>query len=168
MMKADLLASNISGGEMSFQIRCSAIGEGEPIPKRYTGDGENISPALFWTDVPEETHCFVLIVDDPDAPNRTFTHWILFNIPANCRSLDEGVPAASTLVDDSREGTNDFGDIGYGGPAPPPGKPHRYYFKLHALDERLELDPGASRQDVFEAMQGHILEEAQLMGTYGR
>lgn len=137
------------------------------IPFKYTCDGENHSPPLQWQDPPAGTKSFALIVSDPDAPNGTFTHWILYNLPANLRQLPESISTQEMLSDGSRQGKNDFEQIGFGGPCPPNGT-HRYFFKLHALDELLDVAPGASKEDVLQAMKGHVLDTAELMGLYGR
>jgi Raf kinase inhibitor-like YbhB/YbcL family protein len=152
---------------MSITIKSSAFKEGEPIPKKYTCDGEDLSPELSWNGAPEETKTYALINDDPDAPGKTWVHWVLFNIPGSTTSLPENIPADKELTDGSRQGTNDFRKIGYGGPCPPGGT-HRYYFKLYALDTELTLKPGALKQELLAAMKGHILDEGQLMGTYSR
>ena len=154
------------GGTM--QLSSSAFREGEKIPVRYTGDGDDRSPPLAWPDPPEGTASFAVICDDPDAPGRIWVHWVFFNISPDRRGLDEGIPSEGTLGDRSRHGKNDFGNLGYGGPAPPRGKPHRYYFKLYALDTMLSLQPGAIKDDLLKAMKGHILAEGQLMGKYQR
>jgi Raf kinase inhibitor-like YbhB/YbcL family protein len=153
---------------MAFELTSSAFREGESIPRQYTGDGRNLSPPLQWSDPPANTSSLALICEDPDAPRGTFTHWVIFNVPAKSRELKEGIPPEATLPDGTVQGKNDFGKIGYGGPAPPPGKPHRYFFKLYALDRVLELRPGATRSQLLAAMKGHVLDEAQLMGIYGR
>ncbi len=140
-----------------------AFDEGAAIPKKFTGDGMDVSPPLNWTDAPRETRSFALICDDPDAPRGTWVHWVLFNIPADAASLGEGGRAEG-----ARQGKNDFGKLGYGGPAPPRGKPHRYYFKLYALDTTLTLPEGSTKQHVEGAIKGHVVADAQLMGTYGR
>ncbi len=149
-------------------LTSTAFQEGQPIPVRYTADGEDVSPPLTWTDVPSGTQSLALICEDPDAPRGTWTHWVLFNLLPSAQALEEEVPPQETLPDGSIQGTNDFKRLGYGGPSPPPGQPHRYFFKLFALDTTLRLSPGASRQQVLAALQGHILAEGQLMGTYGR
>lgn len=149
---------------MAFELTSTAFQEGQTIPKQYTGDGRNTAPPLKWTEPPGGTRSFALICEDPDAPRGTFTHWIAFNLPVEQRELSEG----GTLSGGASLGANDFGNVGYGGPAPPPGKPHRYFFKLYALDNALDLPAGAKREDLLAAMKGHILAEAQLMGTYGR
>jgi Raf kinase inhibitor-like YbhB/YbcL family protein len=153
---------------MTLELSSSAFHEGKPIPERYTGDGKDISPPLQWTDPPVGTKCFALIADDPDAPRGTWVHWVLFNLPPETRSLVEGVPKKETLANGAQHGTTDFGGVGYGGPAPPKGKPHRYFFKLYALDDVLKLPAGATKADVETAMKGHVLAEAQVMGTYQR
>ncbi len=152
---------------MSITIKSSAFNEGEPIPKKFTCDGEDISPELSWDGTPEGTKTFALINDDPDAPGKTWVHWVIFNIPGSATSLPENMPTDKELSDGSRQGTNDFRKIGYGGPCPPGGT-HRYYFKLYALDTELTLKPGALKQELLAAMKGHILDEGQLMGTYAR
>ena len=151
-----------------MKVVSGAFQEGKPIPKRHTGDDKDLSPLLKWTDPPAGTRSFALIADDPDAPRGTWVHWVVFNLPPDARGLDEGIPKKDTLPNGAIQGTTDFGSVGYGGPAPPKGKPHRYYFKLYALDEMLKLPAGAKKADVEAAMKGHILAEAQVMGTYQR
>jgi Raf kinase inhibitor-like YbhB/YbcL family protein len=153
---------------MKIELSSTAFREGEAIPKAYTGDGKDLSPPLRWSDPPQGTRTFALICDDPDAPRGTWVHWVLFNLPADRRELAEGVPAQEVLDGGAKQGKNDFGNIGYGGPAPPKGKPHRYFFKLYALDTPLDLAPGATKAQLVAAMQGHVLAEGQLMGRYGR
>jgi Raf kinase inhibitor-like YbhB/YbcL family protein len=153
---------------MSIELTSPAFGEGEPIPKQYTGDGKDVSPALRWSGVPDGSRSFALVCEDPDAPRGTWVHWVLFNLPAEARELAEGVPPRESLENGARQGKNDFGKIGYGGPAPPRGKPHRYFFKLHALDANLDLKAGATRNQLLDAMKGHVLAEGQLVGKYGR
>jgi Raf kinase inhibitor-like YbhB/YbcL family protein len=160
---------NSQGGfAMAMQLTSTAFQEGQAIPKQYTGDGKNVSPPLRWTDPPAGTQAFALITDDPDAPRKVWVHWVLFNLPATTRELSEEVPPEETLPGGAAQGKNDFGRISYGGPAPPPGKPHRYFFKLYALDAPLSLRPGATKEELLAAMKGHTLAEAQLMGTYSR
>lgn len=155
------------GGAVSFSVKTAAFSEGAAIPKKYTCDGSDISPALEWSGVPAATKTLALIADDPDAPIGTWTHWIAWNISPD-RSLPEGVQKTETLPDGTWQGKNDFRRIGYGGPCPPAGKAHRYFFKLYALDTKLELKPGASRSELESSMKSHVLAEVQLMGTYGR
>jgi len=153
---------------MKIDLTSTAFREGETIPKEYTGDGRNVSPTLKWSDPPDPTKSFALICDDPDAPRGTWVHWVLFNIPAGQRQLDEAVATQESLAGGIKQGKNDFGKIGYGGPAPPRGKPHRYFFKLYALDTLLDLAAGATKSQLLEAMKGHVLAEGQIMGLYGR
>ncbi|UCB44227.1 MAG: YbhB/YbcL family Raf kinase inhibitor-like protein [Dehalococcoidales bacterium] len=144
----------------------TAFSEGENIPIRYSCDGEDISPQLTWDNVPAGTQSFVLIMDDPDAPGGVFTHWVLFNLPADARQLPEAVPTEQELDNGARHGINDFGEISYGGPCPPFGQSHRYQFTLYSLDTTLDLPAGASKQQVINAMQGHILDSVTLTGLY--
>ena len=153
---------------MSIKLTSTAFQAGATIPKEYTGDGADQSPALSWSEPPKETQSFALICDDPDAPRGTWVHWVLFNLPAQTRQLEQGVPTTDTLASGAKHGKNDFGNVGYGGPAPPKGKPHRYFFRLYALDANLDLPAGASKAQLETAMKGHILAEGQLMGKYGR
>lgn len=153
---------------MSIQLTSSAFTEGSAIPAKYTCDGQDVSPPLKLSSVPAGAKSIALICDDPDAPVGTWVHWVLYNIPATATDLPEGVPTREAVLDGAKQGLNDFRRVGYGGPCPPPGKPHRYYFKLYALDIELSLKPRATKKDVVGAMQGHILAEGQLMGTYKR
>jgi Raf kinase inhibitor-like YbhB/YbcL family protein len=152
-----------------MEVTSTAFQENGTIPKQHTGDGKDISPPLRWSGAPGNTQSFALICDDPDAPRKDpWVHWVLFNLPADTHELAEGGPASETLTAGAKQGKNDFGKVGYGGPAPPPGKPHRYYFKLYALDTMLNLKEGSSKQQLEQAMKGHILASGQLMGKYGR
>jgi Raf kinase inhibitor-like YbhB/YbcL family protein len=143
-----------------LEIRSDAFDEGGAIPRRYTCDAENVSPPLSFSAAPEGTLSLALIVDDPDAPVGTFTHWLAWGIAPDAAGLGEGQPAP-------REGTNGFGTAGYAGPCPPRGR-HRYFFRLNALDAELDLEPGADRDALEGALDGHVLETAELMGTYER
>ncbi len=154
-------------GGVTMELKSSAFGYGQPIPTRYTCDGEDISPPLEWTDPPAGTRSFALIMDDPDAPVGVWDHWVLFNIPPETRFLPEGVPPDPDLAQGGRHGRNSWKRLGYGGPCPPGGT-HRYFFRLYALDTVLDLSSGATRKDVLRAMGGHILAQAELMGTYRR
>jgi Raf kinase inhibitor-like YbhB/YbcL family protein len=144
----------------------------DPIPREYTCEGEDVSPALEWAHVPDGAESLVLIVDDPDAPGQTFTHWVLFNLPGDATGLPRDVTVDAEFSDrvpSPQEGANDFGDVGYGGPCPPPGDgAHRYFFRLYALDTTLDLDRDASKAQVNDAMNGHVLDETDLVGTYER
>jgi Raf kinase inhibitor-like YbhB/YbcL family protein len=151
-----------------MKLQSTAFADGSPIPKKHTADGADVSPPLTWSEVPAGTQAFALICDDPDAPRGTWVHWVLYNLPADTTSLPEKMPAAKTLPNGAKHGANDFKKPGYGGPSPPPGKPHRYYFKLYALDAPLQLAEGATKAQVEQAMTGHILQQAQWMGTYVR
>jgi len=150
-----------------FELTSSAFAHEEPIPVKYSCDGENISPPLAWSDPPEGTQSFVLINDDPDAPVGVWIHWVLYNIPGDSRGLNEAIPAQEELGDGSQHGENSWGRRDYGGPCPPSGT-HRYFFKLYALDIVLELGAGADKETLLDAMEGHVLAEAELMGTFER
>ncbi len=154
------------GGQDSFTLTSTAFEEGAPIPTRHACDGENLSPALTWTDPPTGTKSFALIMDDPDAPMGTWDHWLLFDLDPALRKLEEA--AGNDPDSESFQGTaggNSWNVLRYGGPCPPGGV-HRYFFKFYALDTLLELEPGVDKATLFEAMKDHILAEAQLMGTY--
>jgi len=155
------------GRKMEIKITSSAFEDGALIPAKYTCDGEDVSPPLQWEAVPEGTKSIALISDDPDAPVGTWIHWVLYNLPAEVKELAEAVPADETLPGGARQGTTDFGRIGYGGPCPPSGT-HRYFFKIYALDTDVDLPRGADKSELREAMQGHILGEGRLMGKYAR
>jgi Raf kinase inhibitor-like YbhB/YbcL family protein len=152
---------------MGFILSSTAFAEGEPIPQKYSCDGEDISPPMKWTDPPESTMSFALIADDPDAPVGTWVHWVLYNLPADTRSLPEAFPSDADVSDGSMNGENSWGQLGYGGPCPPSGT-HRYFFKLYALDLNLDMAAGATKDELLQAMEGHILAETELMGTYSR
>ena len=153
---------------MAFSITSTAFPNGGNIPRKFTCDGADASPELSWTAPPSGTQSFALIADDPDAPVGNWTHWVLYDLPAGTASLPEDVPKSEELPNGARQGRNDFRRIGYGGPCPPPGKPHRYFFRLYALNSKLNLKPGATKADVEKAIEGHVLVKAELMGKYGR
>jgi Raf kinase inhibitor-like YbhB/YbcL family protein len=145
-----------------MELTSSAFAGGQPIPQRHSCEGEDLSPPLSWTGVPEGAASLALIVDDPDAPRGTFTHWLGWGLDPVVGGLEEGEAAPE-------EGRNDFGVTGYRGPCPPPGHgPHRYFFRLHALADELELEPGAGRADLEQALAGRSVSVAELMGTYER
>jgi len=152
---------------MPFELTSTTFAPGEPIPRQYTCDGDDISPPLQWNDPHEGAQSFALICDDPDAPGGTWVHWVLYNLPAGTRGLPEAVPPDGDLPDGGRHGKNSWRRLGYGGPCPPSGT-HRYFFKLYALDTVLDLDAGASKEQLLQALEGHILAQAELMGTYTR
>jgi Raf kinase inhibitor-like YbhB/YbcL family protein len=156
------------GRAMSFALKSTAFAHEGEIPRRYTCDGTDLSPALSWVGVLAGTQSLALIADDPDAPEGTWTHWTLWNVSAKATVLPEGIPQVETLDNGARQGRNDFKRVGYGGPCPPPGKPHRYFFRLYALDTRLDLKAGASRNELDSAMKGRVLSQTELMGTYRR
>lgn len=153
---------------MTLKLTSPAFSEGATIPKQFTCDGTDLSPALAWNGAPEKTQSFTLIADDPDAPAGTWVHWVLYDLPADANQLSEGVPKEERLPNGARQGRNDFRRIGYGGPCPPLGPAHRYFFKLYALDAKLNLKAGASKAEVEKAMSGRILAQASLMGKYKR
>ena len=153
---------------MPFALTTPAFTPGGEIPRKFTCQGADVSPALAWADFPAGAQSFALIVDDPDAPVGTWVHWVAYDLPAGARALPEGVPKAADLPGGGRQGVNDFGKLGYGGPCPPAGNPHRYFFKLYALKAKLNLEPGAGKKDVVQAMHGQVLGEVQLVGKYKR
>ncbi len=153
--------------ESDFNLTSSAFLQGDPIPVSYSCDGENTSPRLTWTNPPDNARSFALIFDDPDAPCSTWVHWVLFNLPTETRSLPEAVGPDPTLANGAVHGSNSWNSIGYGGQCPPGGE-HRYFFKLYALDSVLDLEVGATKEQLLEAMEDHIVAEAELMGTYSR
>jgi Raf kinase inhibitor-like YbhB/YbcL family protein len=155
---------------MTLTLTSPAFLDSTTIPPEHTCDGPDRSPPLFWSGVPANATAFALIVDDPDAPTGAWVHWVLYNLPATYSALPENLPKAELLkqLGGALQGQNDFRRIGYGGPCPPPGKPHRYFFRLYALDATVALRAGATKADVESAMHGHILTTAQLMGTYAR
>jgi Raf kinase inhibitor-like YbhB/YbcL family protein len=152
---------------MALSISSPAFRDGDEIPVKYTCDGSNTSPALLWSGAPPGTKTFALICDDPDAPNRTFVHWVLYNLPATRSTIDEGVPPKGELDEGVLQGLNSARRVGYMGPCPPSGR-HRYYFKLYALDKSLALTGSPTKEELQTAMKKHIIAESQLMGTYAR
>jgi len=157
----------VGGKKMEIQVTSSAFEEGGLIPPEYTCDGTDISPPLQWDAVPEGTKSIALISDDPDAPMGTWVHWVIFGLPADTRELAENIPPDETLPNGAKQGTSDFGKIGYGGPCPPSGT-HRYFFKIYALDTEVDLSAGAKKRELLKAMEGHILGQGQLIGKYKR
>lgn len=156
------------GLAMALVISSSSFAPGGDIPKKHTCDAADVSPQLAWSGAPAGTRSFALIVDDPDAPVGTWVHWVYYDLPGTATGLAENVSKVDEPPTGGRQGRNDFRKVGYGGPCPPPGKPHRYFFKLYALDRTLDLKAGASKKDVEQAMKGHILAQAELVGKYGR
>ena len=153
--------------EASMNLTSSAFSYGQPIPVKYSCKGENVSPPLAWDEPPAGTKSLALIMDDPDAPAGTWDHWVLYNIPTSAHGWPENTPRDAELVNGARQGKNSGGRIGYDGPCPPSGM-HRYFFKLYALDTTLSLSSGAYKNAVLAAMEGHILAQAELMGTFSK
>ena len=151
-----------------MKISSPAFAEGEPIPALYTCEGSDISPPLQWSGVPAGASSLALVCDDPDAPMGTWVHWVVYHLPPQARGLPEATPCSESLPDGSLQGITDFERVGYGGPCPPPGGAHRYFFKLYALDTRPELPPGATKAQLIKAMDDHILDQCQLIGTFRR
>jgi Raf kinase inhibitor-like YbhB/YbcL family protein len=151
-----------------MKIVSPAFAEGTPVPVEHTCEGSGSSPGLAWSEIPVDTRSFALVCDDPDAPRGTWVHWVLFNLPADAVELAPAVPPAPELPSGARQGINDSGNVGYGGPCPPRGRRHRYFFRLYALDCTLNLAPGVKRPDLDQAMAGHVLADATLMGTFQR
>jgi Raf kinase inhibitor-like YbhB/YbcL family protein len=156
------------GNEMGFIITSTAFADGENIPVKYTCNGQNISPPLKWGDIPAGTASLVLLVDDTNAPAGVFTHWVIFNLPPDSEGLPEAVPKDNQLTSGALQGRNGGGIIGYFGPCPPKGSPHHYYFTLYALDKSLDLGAGARKDQIVQAMEGHVLGQSQLVGLYQR
>jgi Raf kinase inhibitor-like YbhB/YbcL family protein len=152
--------------ESQMTISSPAFQEGGAIPDKYSCNGQNVSPELVWSGVPEGTKSLAVILDDRDAPRGTFNHWVIYNIPAGKSGLAEAVSGTSELADGTRQGKNSWGKIGYGGPCPPAGSSHRYYFIIYALDTTLDLAAGATKEKVLAAMDGHVMAQAEAMGTY--
>jgi Raf kinase inhibitor-like YbhB/YbcL family protein len=151
----------------TMKLESSAFAANQLIPAEFTCDGKDLSPPLTWDEPPEGTRSLALIMDDPDAPGRTFVHWVLYNLPPQTRQLPKGVPHQVTLAEGGMQGKSDFGRYGYGGPCPPSGT-HRYFFKLYALDATIDLATGATKPDVLKAIDGRVLATAELVGHYSR
>ncbi len=156
------------GGVMALELTSPVFKNGEFIPDKYTGEGEDISPPLEWSSAPADTKSFALISDDPDAPMGTWVHWVLYNIPADKKGLPEKIKKDGLLPDGSMQGMTSFGSTGYGGPYPPPGAAHRYFFKLYALGTKLNLKPGLTKKALLDAIKGRVIAEAELMGKFKR
>jgi Raf kinase inhibitor-like YbhB/YbcL family protein len=155
-------------GATDLWLTSPAFRPGGPIPVRHTCDGEDLSPELAWGDPSRGIRAFALIVEDPDAPRGAFTHWIIFDLAPDARGLPEGVPPTERPPGGGAQGRNDFGNIGYNGPCPPPGPAHRYRFRLFALDAPVAAGPGASRLELLGAMDGRVVAHTELVGAYGR
>jgi Raf kinase inhibitor-like YbhB/YbcL family protein len=158
-----------TGGAMAFELTSTAFAPNQVIPAKYTCEGADVSPPLAWKDPPPATKSFALVCDDPDAPPGTWVHWVVWDMPPTLRGLPENLPKTPTLEDGTRQGTNDFKRTGYGGPCPPPGHgPHRYVFKLYAIDSVLGVAPGSTKSALEKAITGHTLARADLIGRYER
>ena len=154
---------------MVIEVLSAAFKEAEVIPVQYTCDDANVSPPLRWGRIPKDSQSLAIICEDPDAPSGVFVHWVIFNLPPIVSDLPEAAPKTETLVESGAiQGRNDFDNIGYDGPCPPPGKPHRYFFHLYALDTKLQLEAGATKQDFERASNGHVIATGHIMGTYKR
>lgn len=160
--------SEPGAGSPSIELTTASFNNNGHIPAALTCDGANTSPALAWSEPPAATKSFALIFDDPDAPGSTFVHWVIYDLPASARSLPAIVPKQGQLPDGSRQGRNDFGDTAYGGPCPPGHSPHHYRFVLYATDTALSLPAGATKQQVEDALKGHIVARGKLVGLYQR
>ena len=155
--------------KMEIKIKSTAFHQGSAIPLKFSCEGSNVSPQLHWNEVSKDVKSYAIIVDDPDAPGGDFVHWIIFNIPGNMMELNENVTPSRNIPDEVMLGTNSFGRIGYGGPCPPPEKPHHYFFRIYALDTILHhVESGVTKQQLVKAMEGHIMASGELMGTYQR
>lgn len=152
----------------TLSLSTSAFEPNGRIPARYTCDGEDVAPPLSWDGARANTQTFALILDDPDAPTGTFTHWLIWDIPSSAGELAEGTGARGRLTSGAAQGQNDFGEVGYRGPCPPPGKPHHYHFTLYALSASLRLSSGVTRRQVQEAIEQNAIARAELVGTYSR
>ncbi|MBL7071024.1 MAG: YbhB/YbcL family Raf kinase inhibitor-like protein [Candidatus Omnitrophica bacterium] len=153
---------------MALELKSAAFKDGDIIDAKYTCSGADVSPQLSWSEIPDGTQSFALICDDPDAPGMTWVHWVVYDIPAGVIELPEDVPADEALSNGAKQGMTDFRKIGYGGPCPPPGGPHRYYFKLYALDAMLDLESGLTKKELLQAINGHVLGEAKILGHFRR
>jgi Raf kinase inhibitor-like YbhB/YbcL family protein len=157
-----------TGHVAKIQLTSAAFADGQPVPVKYTADALDSSPPLAWANAPVGTKCFALIADDPDAPSGDWVHWLIYDLPPTTTALAEDQLKMAQFSNGTKQGLNDFKKTGYNGPAPPPGKDHRYYFKLYALDAMTGLAPGATKADLLKAMEGHVLGEGQLKATYQR
>ena len=153
---------------MPLVLQCPEFPSGATIPQRFTEDGANVSPPLQWVGTPTGTGAYALVMDDPDAPGGTWVHWVVYDMPAMQTSLSGIVPALRSVEGGARQGKNSWGKIGYGGPAPPPGPAHRYFFRLYALSAPTNLKSGVTRESLMVAIKGKVLGEAVWMGRYGR
>lgn len=152
---------------MTLEITSSSFEQGQNIPQKHTCIGNDVSPQIAWNGAPEGVESYAIIADDPDAPMGTWVHWVVYNIPADVNELQENFPKDEKLDNGIMQGMSDFGKTEYGGPCPPGGT-HRYYFKVYAIDKKLDAEPGLSKKKLLKAMEGHILAEGQLMGKFSK
>jgi Raf kinase inhibitor-like YbhB/YbcL family protein len=167
-LAAALAAPETREETMSLELISDEFESGGAVPAAYTCSGRDVSPPLRWRGVPDNAETLALIVDDPDAASGIWAHWVIYNIPANLDHLPAAVPRQGQLASGARQGRNDFGQVGYSGPCPPPGPAHRYFFRLYAVDRQLEIRPGASRAQLLDALQDHILDQTEFMAHFGR
>lgn len=160
------LRNALAESDPIFTVTSSDFGKGATIPERYTCSGLNTSPNLEWSGVPNGTRSLALIVEDPDAPEGTFVHWVIYNLSPDTKQLPQGISSSNGSI--GEQGINGRGETGYTGPCPPSGKPHHYHFQLYALDQKLQLGPGATEAQVQSAMKGHVIGKAELVGIFGR
>ena len=163
-----LILTFFSSTSFAMELKSETFKNGGTIPQKYTCDGEDMSPPLSWSNLPIGTKSLALISDDPDAPVGTWVHWVVYGLPSHLSGLDESVPKIPQLENGVKQGLTDFKRVGYGGPCPPPGKPHHYYFKLYALDQILDLPPGVTKAALLKAVEGHVLAHTELIGIYER
>ena len=163
-----IVSRTAMAGSSDLLIHSTDFTANEPIPIAYTCSRDNKSPALAWSGVPATTKTLALIVRDPDAPMGSYVHWVLYNLPANVSGLPAAVPTTPTIAQGAEQGVNGRGISGYQGPCPPPGPAHHYHFKLYALDSKLNLPSGSTADEVEQAMNGHVLGSAELIGTFSR
>ena len=168
ILAAPFKARGQQASSSKIELKTTSFAPGGFIPRRFTCEAADVSPALTWTEPPAGTQSFALIEDDPDAPSGTFVHWLVYDLSAAYRQLPEGLSRSEQMPGGGRQGTNDFSRTGYSGPCPPPGRPHRYFIRLYALDAKPNLRPAATRRELEAAMQGHILAQAELMGRFQR
>lgn len=173
MIGCSMYAADKNDMRATIDVSSSVFNNGDMIPSEYTGEGEDVSPPIAWSKVPKTAKSIAIICEDPDAPNKTWIHWVIYNIPVEYEELSKGIPKTAEprttkLRDTIRQGKNDFKKIGYGGPLPPQGEQHRYFFKVYVLDVFLPLEPGATRDNLISAMKGHIVGYGEIMGLYKR
>lgn len=153
---------------MAINVTTPRFEYGKAIPVKFTCDGDDVSPVIRWDNLPKDTASVVLLMEDPDAPMGTFTHWIVYNLPPDSTGMEEIIPKQKTLNNGGFQGRNDFGKYGYGGPCPPEGETHRYYFRVYALKKKLKQEDGANRDALLDAIKDKVIDSGEYMGTYKR